>query len=181
MNREKFGVLFLCLVMASTLSAAIGEKPLDSGVQFGFGMPKTPYRYRMPFSVTCGLLLNYHLSEKIKFQADANTLTTFNLGTVDGNDSDLKFNLNWIGFSGMYKVRGKFSAGSYISLGMGYYQLNQQFDNNTDKLNTYGISLGISNGNALRKIKTVMDIKWHLLFEPGPQPQLLTITIGFLL
>ncbi len=181
MNREKFGVLFLCLMISSTIFAAMGEKPLDGGVRFGFGMPKTPYRYRMPFSVTGGLVLNYHLNEKIKFQADANTLTTFNLGTVDGNDSDLKFNLNWIGLSGMVKMRGKFSVGSYLSLGMGYYQLNQQFDNNTDKLNTYGISLGISNDNAMRKIKTVMDLRWHLLFEPDPQPQLLTIMIGFLL
>lgn len=181
MDKMKFLFIVLMTMMVSVSLASVQDRALSGGVQFGFGLPKAPYRFRMPISVTGGVMLNYQLNDKIQFQSTANTLTSFDLGTIDGKDGDLKFDLNWVNLSGLYKVRGKFSVGSYLLLGAGYYQLNQKFDNSHDKLNTYGFVLGISNNQLSRKVKTVFDLKWHLLFEPSPQPQLLTVTFGILL
>lgn len=175
-------LIFILVIGVTSLSwGSIGERPLSGGCRFGFGLPKVPYRYRLPISITGGLLANYQISDKFMIQGDANGLTTFNLGTVDGKDDKLKLDLAWAGLSGMYKIRGKFSMGAYLSVGAGYYRLNQTFNEDHEDLYTYGLNLGISNGNYMRRLKMIYDLRWHLLFDPSPNPQVLTFTLGFLL
>ena len=82
----------------------------------------------------------------------------------------------------MYRLLGRYRGQSFVTVGMGYYDLSQQFGFAKDHLQTPGLSLGISQWMGRGKVKSHVEIKWHLLFKPKEGlPQVLTVTLGVLL
>lgn len=182
MKRFKAGhrILLFCLLAACI--PVFAERRIHAGFGAGFGLPKIPLsRYRSPISITAGLLGNYRISNRVAVQSDGGLLTTFSLGTVDRTASPLRYNQWWISLACLYRLRGAMRNESFVTAGTGLYHLSQQFDNDEDILYTAGMNLGIINWHNNRRGSSYLDVRWHLLFQPSPNPQVLTIMFGFML
>ncbi len=174
-------VILLLFFLPALLLSEVPENMFGTGFHIGFGMPKTPYKYRNPISLTGGLNLHKSIAKRFMLQVNGNALTTFHLGTVNNTDGDLTFDLLWGSVNALYKVSGRFTVNSYIGVGGGLYRLYQKYDNDVTNTDTYGINLGLCSFRPYSRVKTFFDMRWHLIFEPDPMPQLLTVTFGFLL
>lgn len=170
----------LCLLI--TCMPVFAEKRIHSGCGAGFGLPKIPLsRYRSPVSITAGLFINYRILNRLAVQTDGGILTTFSLGTVDQTDSPLRYDQWWTSLSCLYRLRGAVRNESFVAAGGGLYHLSQQFDNDEDALYTAGMNLGIVNWHRTGWGRSYLDVRWHLLFQPSPNPQVLTLTFGIML
>ncbi|MFO7890150.1 MAG: hypothetical protein R6V04_07400 [bacterium] len=146
------------------------------------GFPKIPIsHYRAPISVSGGIVTYVIITNKTAFHISGNGLYTFNVGSVIKSKNKLRFNLICSTLCFDYKLKFSMNTESYLSSGIGYYNLFQQFDDDKDKLNTAGFNLGVTTNTLGKKVITQFDIRWHLLFNPEPKPQVLTVNIGFLL
>lgn len=158
------------------------DNRLTAGIIAGIGFPRIPLsHHHTPFSITGGLFTNYNISSKFALNLSCNGLYTFNLGSVFDKKSELKFNLFWISASINYKIKDTFSHKTFISAGLGGYNLFQQFDQDSDRLKTKGINIGIITYNQQKEFNYLVEIKWHLLFKPDPNPQVLNIRFGLFL
>ena len=138
--------------------------------------------FRSPVSVLGGGMVNVGLSPRIRFQANGYGLHTFNLGRIDAQEGKLRFNLAWVSGELMYQLLGRFRGESFITVGVGYYDLSQQYGSAKEDLTTPGIALGVTQWMGRKKMKSSVEIKWHLLFEPKDGlPQVLTVTLGLML
>jgi len=148
----------------------------------GFGLPKIPFsHFRTPISVLGGTGLNFRLFDNWLVQANGYALYTFNMGTAHGEGGELKFNVAWATFDILRRLRGVYRHSNFILAGVGQYHLMQQFESQEDNLNTTGICLGLVDWRHWTRFSMVTEIRWHLLFDPSPQPQILSITLGILL
>ena len=174
-------VLSFAFVM-SGMTTELSDRKMRVSVGGGLGLPKIPFsQYRTPIS----FLLNGSLPVKVVpafwLQATGGALTTVHLGSFNSSDKDMRFNLTWAGLEGMYRIRYSFQGEAFITAGLGEYHLSQLFDEKEDVLNTLGFSLALVNWNLGSKHKSVFSLRWHILFEPDDNPQVATVTMGFLL
>lgn len=154
---------------------------LHLGLGGGFGLPKISYsQYRTPISFLVNGSLPVQVKSPVWVQATGGALTTIHMGTVNDSDDDMRFNLTWAGLEGMYRLRYDFHADAFVTAGLGYYHLSQLYDGNEDILNTTGFTLALVNWSFGPKWNSTLEIRWHLLFEPEENPQVLTITFGVL-
>jgi hypothetical protein len=152
------------------------------GISGGIGFPKISYtNYRLPVSVLTGIHGQQPLGEKWMLRAETFGLTTIHFGTWNGSHLPLKFNLLWASLNGCFRMTGYFGSSSWLTAGIGGYSLDQRFGEKTARLRTSGINIGLSTRQSGMTNRMLIDIRWHLLFRPSPNPQVFTITLGFLL
>ncbi len=178
--------LFTAILMAllvTTVSAQ--DKQLQrfhATLSGGFGLPKINYSdFRTPVSLLGGAGINLRVLNKWSLQADAYALTTYSLGTGSGRDLDIKFNLMWGSFAILRHLRGVYEHENFVLVSVGRYHISQTIAEREDDLNSMGISLGMVDWRHWERWSMVTEIRWHMLFEPTPKPQVLTITVGILL
>lgn len=186
MKKKSVVLIFLLLCFFSRTSYADPFRSkinlFTPGFNFGIGIPKIPIsHYRTPIAICGGIVTYFGITSRFAFQVSANGLYTFNLGSVIQGNNKLKFNLFWGDICFDYKLKFSLNTDSYISPGIGYYNLFQQFDDAKDDLTTFGLTVGLLTNNYGRKNITQFEIRWHLLFHPESKPQVLTIKFGFLL
>ena len=175
-------LIFCFLLHTQGKAQASQSRRFHAIVTAGFGLPKIPYsHFRTPVSILGGGALNCRMFGRLYVQANAAALYTFNLGTATGNEGDLKFNLQWTSADLLYHVRGVIRTNNLILAGVGRYRLSQRFENEEDDINTTGLCLGLVNWRHWARWSMVTEVRWHLLFEPGSNPQVLTVTLGILL
>jgi len=174
-----FSLLFsLCFPLFGQIPL---QKRLHGGVSAGVGLPKIPFsHFRTPVSFIGSGMINYRMGKKISVQLEGGGLTTLNLGTAGTEKGDLKFDFLWSSFDLLWRARGEIRNESLIAGGIGYYQLAQQFDEDKDNLNTLGINLGLIGWTFRNRWTTLFDVRWHLLFKPNNNPQVLTLSFGIL-
>ena len=184
--KKKLSVLILFILcflghISYAESFQVGNNLFSPGINFGIGLPKVPIgRYHTPVAICGGILTYVHITHRIAIQASGNALYTFNLGSVLKKTSKLRFNLIWGNVCFNYKVKKAVNKESYFSPGIGYYSLFQQFDYDKNDLTTSGFNLGIVTHTYRKNIISQFEIRWHLLFNPEPKPQVLTVKFGFL-
>lgn len=174
-------ILVLATLTNTTYSQTRQFRWLHASLSAGFGLPKIPFsHFRTPVSVEGGAAMNFRLLNKWLVQLDGYVLHTFSLGTASREEGELQFDVNWVSLNIMRSMRRGFRNENFISAGFGKYFLTQQFDNDKEKIETYGISLGIANWTHWTRWSMVSEIRWHLMFDSTPKPQVLTITLGML-
>lgn len=175
---------FTCAVLFVILSingSYAGPLPVSFGISAGIGLPKIPVsQFRTPISVLGGCMGHVSVLPKWGIQIDGNALTTFSLGTVNQAGGDLKFEILWGSLALTYQLKGLIRSRSNLILGIGKYYLTQQFDQAEESIQPSGMNLGFSNWMAGRKWRGILEVRWHMLFRPGEDPQVLTITYGWL-
>lgn len=172
-------ILFIIMIIALGLRAE--SRPLAWGLSAGIGLPKIPVsHYRTPISVLGSAMGHVSLIGRFGVQIDGNALTTFSLGSVNQAEGDLQFDLYWGSFALTYRVRGFMDNRSAILAGIGPYDLTQEFDQDREALRTTGVNLGFSNWTVGSAWRGIFEVRWHLLFEPSENPQMLTLTFGWL-
>ncbi len=175
-----------CLFLVSGLYVSLfGQVPMQKrlhvGVSAGVGFPKISYsHFRSPVSLVGNGMVNYRLGRKIGVQLEGGGLITFDLGTAGREKGELKFNFLWSAVDLIWRVRGEVRSESFIAGGIGGYKLLQQYDNDKDDLNTLGINLGLISWTFRNRWTGLFDVRWHLLFEPSNNPQVLTLSFGIL-
>ena len=158
------------------------ERRIRVGPCVGFGLPKIPIsHFRNPISLVGGAAFNCRITNRLVLQLDGEGLTTFSLGTIDQSEGKLRYNQVWSSFDLLYRIKGSIRNESFILIGSGFYHLSQQFDNKEDDINTSGVNLGLVTWMHRGRITRFVDFRWHLLFEPNPNPQVLAVTFGIML
>jgi hypothetical protein len=114
-------------------------------------------------------------------RGEAYGLTTIHLGTWNGSDLPLRFNLLWTSADVCYRMSGFITSASWLEAGIGWYRLDQQFGDQTDRRGTPGFAIGVLSQQSGFLNRMMIDIRWHLLFNPSPNPQVFTLTLDFLL
>lgn len=186
-KRRTLALLLVVILMFSSVGYTqdrLSQKPVRFGMAAGFGLPRVPLSpFRSPVSILGGGLINLGLMPRVRTQINAYGLYTFNLGRIDAQEGKLRFNLAWISGELMYRLLGRYRGESFISAGMGFYDLSQQFGLAEDHIQTAGLCLGIAQWMGRgSKIKSLVEVKWHLLFKPKDGlPQILTVTLGIFL
>lgn len=177
--RKSMIPIFLLLIFINSFSFA--EQKFEACISTGFGLPKIPVsQYRPPVSLLAGMDMSALLSNKIGLQAGAYALKTFSLGTVNDAPDLLIFDVYWASLALMYQLRGMMEDDrTALLIGGGYYNIDQRFKIRRDKLSTPGFNLGLSHVTRHKKYTGKFEIRWHLLFEPGDNPQWATVTYGF--
>jgi hypothetical protein len=175
--------LIFCLVLHTQVKGQASQsRRFHAIVTAGFGLPRIPYsHFRTPVSVLGGCALNCRLFGRLYVQGNAAALYTFDMGTATDQEGDLKFNLEWASVDFLYHVRGVIKSNNHVLAGVGRYHLTQRFGNEEDDLMTTGLCLGMVNWRHWTRWSMVTEIRWHLLFEPSSNPQILTVTLGIFL
>ena len=172
--------LAIVLLIFPVLTALPND--FHTGLSGGIGLPKVPYSgYRLPVSVLVGAFAQQPLAGKWMLRGEAFGLTTIHLGTWNGSDLPLRFNLLWASADGCFRMSGFITSATWLEAGIGWYRLDQKFGNNSAKLGTPGLNIGVLTQQSGFLNRMTFDIRWHLLFNPSPNPQVFTITLGFLL
>lgn len=187
--KKQLLLIFLIVVIFSisfrtcySIPYQLKNNNITVGINIGIGLPKIPIsHYRTPFSICGGIFTYFGITPRFALQVSGNGLYTFNLGSVLKDKSTLKFNLIWSDVCLDYKMKFSMNTETYLSSGIGFYKLFQQFDDDKDKVKTTGFTVGIITNSLHRKNIIQFEIRWHLLFKPEPKPQVLTVKIGFLL
>ena len=177
-----FVLLFLFLFSTFASKKIYCASHIRAGFSVGLGLPKIPLSYfRTPFSILGGGHLNYRVNRKLALMGGGYGLYTFNMGTASGQKSELRFNLLWGSLTFAYQINDNIDKESFLLLGFGEYHLSQQFSREETVLDTPGFNLGLSMWKHRRRLSTVFEVKWHLLFRPSNNPQILTLTFGIIL
>jgi hypothetical protein len=175
-------VLYLCMGIPSVHAFSRADFPLHIDCLIGLAYPQIPLsEFRPPIGITGQIRLVLQLHPKWMVAAGFHGMKTYSLGTVTGRDIPFKFNMTWGSLSIDYRMGGDFGKLNYISAGPGLYSLNRRFDFQKDHVDTPGLHIGYVNRSPHPKFGTVFDIRWHVLFEPNDNPQVLTMTFGIIL
>ena len=177
------GVLVFCFLIVQDVShASVVSRRVHGGLSVGMGLPKIPLsRFRSPVSVTGGVSLSFRLMRRIGIQTGGYGLYTFNLGTRDGQDGELRFNLAWFSVDVLGHLGGVVKSESFVLVGLGGYHLSRQIEADETIQDTMGLNLGLAHWQHWLRWSSVLEVRWHLLFRPGDNPQVLTLTFGVLL
>jgi len=184
---KKWFMIGLCLfsvfvLYESILSQNIQMKPFHVSFSGGLGLPKIPFaQFRAPVSVVGGASVNLRFVRKMALQINGFGLRTFNFGTINNRDDRLRFDLAWASVDLLRHISGVISSESFIVFGLGRYHLSQQYEDDQDILSTTGLNIGWINWVYHNRWNSVLEIRWHLLFNPSTHPQVATITFGLLL
>ncbi len=177
--------LFIGLILVCNengLSQTQSMKTIRFGISAGLGLPKIPIaQFRAPISVLGGGSVNIRFVRKMAFQINGYGLHTFSLGTINNRDDQLRFNVVWASADLFRHIGGIISNESFVALGLGQYHLSRQYEDDVDKLNTIGLNIGWISWSYHTRWNSILEVRWHLLFNPSDKPQIVTITFGFLL
>jgi hypothetical protein len=178
-TRSVVGFTGLLMIFALAGRAMPQSGRVGAGFAAGLGLPRIPIaRFRSPVSIAGGVFMPVRLHQKLLMQGSGFGLYTFDLGTVDSQSGTLKFNLYGAAVDVGYNIRGAMRNETFIIAGAGLYRLSQQFDDIHDNVSTAGICFGLLNWLHRGRMSMIVDIRWHLLFNPSPNPQLATILLG---
>ena len=185
MNRKN---LLIRLVVASILIASSAwaqktpeERRVRLGVSGGLGLPKIPFgQFRTPVSLTGEGSLAFRFSHRWGLRLGGGALHTFSLGKINSQVGELKYNLLLATGGLMYRLGGPFGGESFVTGGPGVYRLTQQFGGDEETYDTMGFSLGLVQWNYRRTWSSTFEVKWHFLFQPSDNPQVVTMTFGVL-
>jgi hypothetical protein len=173
--------LFFIISALGVNSLTGAFRSVSLGVSAGIGFPKIPYsQFNTPVSVLGNGMVHFSFLGKWGIQADGNALTTFSLGKVNQAQGDLQFDVYWGSLALTYKMTGFMRNRSALIAGVGKYYLTQQISRGTEKIQTAGMNLGLSNWMIGPKWRGYFEVRWHLLFKPSENPQILTLTYGWL-
>lgn len=182
MNMQKKRAWLIWSFMIISVSMVSGKSLPNAGLAAGIGLPKIPLtHFRMPVSLTGKGFLDWQWHSRFGSHMDIGALTTFSLGTTDGRNGKLRFDLIWTTLNLTYRLRGDFRNTSHLVMGGGMYFLSQKFDDDTDSRKTPGLDIGLTNLRQGRGIAMYWGLRWHLLFNPDPKPQVAILTFGLLL
>ena len=175
--------LYMILLTALQLKAfRTADHSVQSSFAVGIGYPKISLsQFRPPISVVGNAGLHWSPMNKWALETTLYGLKTYSLGTVTGQKATLKFDVWWIGIDAQYQLRGGFDNSNYFCAGLGSYHLNRTLAYEVDRLTTPGLCLGFITHFSHMKRKSALEVRWHLLFKPDDQPQILTLTFGILL
>ena len=174
------GLLFLSAVCAAMPALASG--PFHVGFNVGMGLPRVPLAvYRPPVALTGGVFAMARINRRVGFQFTANSLHAFSMGNAGKENEDLKFNTHWMGADLMVQWRGFFRNESFFLLGYGRYDHEELLEGEERSVKTGGLSLAMVQWNDHGGWALRYELRWHLLFEPDSRPQILTLTLGFML
>jgi len=158
------------------------DRTLHTNLSLGIAYPQIPLsQFRPPIGITGSAGMQWRLHNKWALHSAVNGLKTFSFGTVTGAKATLKFDVIWISLNMQYVVSNNFESVNFFAFGTGWYRLNRQLDRDIDENSTPGLSLGFVNNTVHRKHSSILELRWHLLFQPDDNPQVLTITYGILL
>ena len=176
-------ILFLILLTAVQLRAfRTTNRTIRPSLGVGIGYPKISLsQFRPPISVAGNTGIHWSVTNKWALEATGYGLKTFSLGTVTDQKATLKFDAWWVGLDLQYQLLGDFNNTNYLCAGLGRYHLYRRLDTEIDRLYTPGLCLGYVSHLSHLKRSSVIEVRWHLLFEPDDQPQILTLTFGILL
>jgi hypothetical protein len=181
-NSDSVRTLIVGLVLVATPILAQGNDGFRIGISGGIGFPKVSYaNYRLPVSVLAGIHGQQPMGEKWMLRVETFGLTTINFGTWNGRNLPLKFNLFWASLNGCLRMSGYLGSAAWLTAGIGGYSLDQRFGEKTARVQTPGFNVGVSTQQSGMANRMLVDIRWHLLFRPSPNPQVFTITLGILL
>ena len=181
-KRVCFLIAVLLFITVSSQAQNYNTKPVRFGASVGFGLPKIEIsHFRTPVSLLGGVMLRVHLFGRFGIQVNGYGLYTISLGSVTEDKGKLRFNVSWVSSDLVYQLRGGLHRESFLSAGGGYYKLHQQFDQRIENYKTPGIGIGLLTCYHRRRLGTMLELRWHLLFEPKSNPQILTITYGILI
>lgn len=93
---------------------------------------------------------------------------------MHGTGGDPRFDFTALSLDVMKSIGGGWTRDSFVLAGVGRYRVWQNPGTET----CTGIQLGLVNGSRIREVKTFFEVRWHLLFHPGSDPQVLTLTMG---
>lgn len=177
------GIVITILFISMTVFAQRPqeEKNVRFGISAGLGLPKIPFgQFRTPISVIGEGSLTFRFVHRWGIRLGGGALQTFSIGRINDQAGELKYNLI-LGTAGlMYRLGGPFGGESFITGGPGFYRLIQQFGGDEETYETMGLSIGLVQWNYRRTWSNSFELKWHFLFEPSDNPQVLTITFGIL-
>lgn len=158
------------------------DKAVYTHLSAGLAYPQIPLsQFRPPIGATGSLGLHYRVHDPWWIHASANGLKTFSLGTITNEKAELKFDALWLSLDAYHTLSRDFHRIHLISAGMGWYKLNRQLDRDVDNVKTAGINLAFVRQSFRGKLGSVFEIRWHLLFQPDDNPQILTVTFGILI
>ncbi|MBN2030077.1 hypothetical protein JW824_07500 [bacterium] len=164
------------------ISQTISMKTIRFGISAGLGLPKIPIaQFRAPISVLGGGSVNIRFVRKMALQINGYGLHTFGLGTINNRNDQLRFDVVWVSADLLCHMGGIVSNESFVALGLGQYHLSRQYEDDRDNLNTIGLNIGWISWSYHTRWNSVLEIRWHLLFNPSDKPQVVTITFGLLL
>ncbi|MBN2103727.1 hypothetical protein JW835_06780 [bacterium] len=175
-------LLFILFFTSGLNGMNTDNKTIQANLSLGLAYPQIPLsQFRPPIGITGTIGLGWRFHDKWAFCGNGNALKTFSLGTITGKNATLKFDAFWFAGNVQYTLTNDFHKKNILSLGMGGYKLNRQLDDDIDNVKTPGIGLGFINHTHHEKFRGIFEIKWHLLFKPEDNPQILTVTYGILI
>ena len=167
---------------SQTLRKEYSPKRVHAALSAGLGIPKIPFsNFRTPVSILGGASVNLRLMRRIAVQLKGNGLYTFSLGTGNGQDGEFRFNLLYGTLDLMYRVRGNIRQEFFVSAGLGQYSLDMQVNDNIADQTTSGFTIALTSWTFRKKLGTEFELRWHVLFEPGSDIQILTLMFGLIL
>ena len=176
-------MILICLMANNKVKAGISQlRNVHAGFTGGIGFPNTQIsNFRYPISVLGGCFVNFRLLRNYVVQFDGYGLYTFNLGTIDNQGGKLRFNMGWASVDLMRRLRMTADTESFITIGIGGYHLYQAQNEDEKSTTTVGMSLAMMGWSYKAQTSTVFELRWHILFNPDPKPQVLTLTFGLML
>lgn len=152
------------------------------GIYAGLGLPRVPFSiYIPPISLAGGGMVNVRIAKRFMLQMDGFGLHTISLGTVTDQKKELRFNVYGMSLNALYPVKRGFASETFITIGIDRSHISQLFDDEEDVLTTTGLNLGLVYWRHHSRWNSLLQLRWHLYFQPSPNPQMLLITFGILL
>jgi hypothetical protein len=180
MKRGIFLIL-ACLLCAGSAHALGYSDRIQLGASAGIGFPQIPMsRFRTPVSILGTATFRLIPAGKTRVRMDASALTSFKTGTVNGQNGTMKYDMRYATLCAGREFRKQHDASTVVFLGLGMYRIDKQIDRTVEKYDTRGLNAGAEFLNLRRSARTFFDLNWHLLFKPGSNPQILTMTFGIL-
>lgn len=174
-------IIMVISIQANGNCRSYRNRSFHSGVSLGLGLPKIPLSYyRSPISIMGGGMINIRIIRKVALQCNGYGLKTFSLGTVSNQKDRLRFDMVWGSLDILAHLRGVIQNEQFLLVGIGTYSLFQRFNKTDESVTTLGTCLGVSNIHYGVKMKTFFELRWHLLYNLDPKPQVLTVTYGLL-
>jgi len=184
-NKYHFTVISLFVVLNTTVHAITmhpDSRMVHANISIGLAYPQIPLsQFRPPIGITGTIGMQWFLQDRWALYISGNGLNTYSLGTVTGTKATLKYDVLWIAGNIQYRITSDFNKQNMLSTGLGLYKLHRQLDLDIDRVNTPGISLGFISNTFHRRFGGMFEIRWHLLFKPKDNPQILTVTYGILI
>jgi hypothetical protein len=179
--KQRVSIILACIAIGVFSNAHAWTDRVQIGAGAGIGFPQIPLsRFRTPVSVLGTASLRVRPFGRYFLKTEASALTSFKTGTVNGRDGTMRYNLQYATVAAGREFKRHREASVILFLGAGRYRVDRQIDQTVEDRETGGVNAGFEFLNDRPSFDTFFTLNWHLLFEPGSNSQLLTLTFGFL-